>query len=187
MRFTGTSSFLPDSVRGTAGTARIASGTCRGDSSVRSAAHDARRAGRRRASAPGASATNSSELAHRLVGVVALEVHDEAVGDLGQTLDDRVEVAGAEAHATAVERGVGATGDHARAVVGERDPVAVAPHARVVVEVRVRAASRRRVAPEPDRHRRHRLGDDELALHAGRAHGAVGRRTPRPRTRAAGS
>ena len=87
------------------------------------------------------------ELAHRLVGVVTLEVHDEAVGHLGQPFDDRVEVAGAEAHATPVQRGVGAARDHARAVVGERDPVAVPPHARVVVEVRVPAASRRSDRP----------------------------------------
>ena len=32
MRFTGTSSFLPDSVRGTAGATSMASGTWRGDS-----------------------------------------------------------------------------------------------------------------------------------------------------------
>ena len=59
MRFTGTSSFLPDRVRGTAPTWKTSSGTCRGDSAVRNS-----RASRFRSSAssstPSASTTNSS-------------------------------------------------------------------------------------------------------------------------------
>ncbi len=176
MRLTGTSSFLPDSVRGTDGHREDRVGHVAGRQLGAQAAHDGgaqvvveRRARRER--------HEQHQLPHRPVGIVALEVHDEAVGDLGQRLDHRVEVAGAEAHAAAVERGVGAARDHAGAVVGEGDPVAVAPHARIVGEVRARGASRRRVAPEADRHRRHRLGDHELALHAGRA-----RRCRRDRT-----
>ena len=59
-----------------------------------------------------ASDDEQQQLARAAAGV--LEVHDEAVGDLGQRLDDRVELGGAEAHAAAVERRVGAAGDHAR-------------------------------------------------------------------------
>ena len=47
--------------------------------------------------------------------------------------------------------------------VGDLDPVAVAPDAGVHGEVGSRAARAVRVAPEADRHRRHRLGDHELA------------------------
>ena len=68
-------------------------------------------------------------------GGIVLDVHHERIGDLVEALDHRIEIARAEAHAAAVERGVGAPGDDARAVVGERDPVAVAPHAGEVLEV----------------------------------------------------
>ena len=174
IRLTGTSSFLPDSVRGIAGTASMRSGTWRGDSSTRRAAAmrarrssssvDARRPARRTAPA-------------RPAAVVAggvLEVHDEAVGHLGQGLDHGVEVAGAEADAAAVEGGVGAAGDGAGAVVGEGDPVAVAPHAREVGEVGGPQPRAVGVAPEPDGHRRHRRGDDQLAGGARRHRLAVG-------------
>ena len=43
--------------------------------------------------------------------LVVLEVHDEAVRDLRQLLDDAVELARAEADAAAVEGGVGAARD----------------------------------------------------------------------------
>ena len=49
-----------------------------------------------------------------------LDVDDEAVGDLREPLDHGVEVAGPEAHAAAVQRGVGAARDHAGAFEGER-------------------------------------------------------------------
>ena len=91
MRFTGTSNFLPDSVRGIAGTAIIASGTWRGDSSRRSAP------AMRAASVvveldAGRERDEQQELALHVVAA-ALEVHDEAVVDLGERVDDRVEVA----------------------------------------------------------------------------------------------
>ena len=114
---TGTSSFLPDSVRGIAGTAWIASGTWRGDSSARRA----RAIGARSASS---SATPSREHdeQQQLAGAAGpvLEVDDERVRDPGQRLDDRVELRGPQPDAAAVERGVGAAGDHARAAVGDR-------------------------------------------------------------------
>ena len=51
-----------------------------------------------------------------------------------------------------------------RAALGERDPVAVAPDAGEVLEVRRAVARAVGVVPEADRHRRHRPGDDQLAL-----------------------
>src|SRR5581483_2803556 len=66
---------------------------------------------------------------------LVLEVHDEAVGHLGEPLHHRVELGRAEPHPAPVEGGVGPAGDHAAAVVVEGDPVAVAPHAGEVVEV----------------------------------------------------
>jgi len=52
-------------------------------------------------------------------------------------------------------------------VRGDADPVTVAPDGTTldfeVLEVRLAVARIARVVPEPDRHRRHRLGDDELA------------------------
>ena len=62
--------------------------------------------------------------------LVVLEMDDQAVGDLRQLLDDAVELAGAEAHAAAVERRVGAAGHDTAAALREADPVALAPDAR---------------------------------------------------------
>src|SRR4029079_14144875 len=95
--------------------------------------------------------------------LVVLQVHDETVRDLGQGLDDGVELGGAEAYATAVERRVAATRDGARAALADRDPVAVAPDAGDVLEVRRPVARAVGVTPEADWHRREGLRDDELA------------------------
>ena len=91
-------------------------------------------------------------------------VDDQAVGDLLEGLHDPVEVARAHADAAPVEGGVGAAVDDAAAVGEDLHPVAVAPHAGEVLEVRGAVPRAVRVAAETDRHRRHRLGDDELAL-----------------------
>ena len=108
------------------------------------------------------------------------EVHDEAVVDTVDRLDHPVDLARADADSAAVQRGVGAAGDHAAAAIVERDPVAVPPHARVRIEVGRSVPRAVGVAPEADRHRRHRLGDDQLTLLAD--DGATRpRRTPRPR------
>ena len=80
-----------------------------------------------------------------------------------QLLDDPIELARPEADSAAVQRGVRAPGDDAAAVVEELHPVALAPDAREVLEVGRPIARSVGVVPEPDRHRRHRLGDDELA------------------------
>src|SRR5207302_6198236 len=69
------------------------------------------------------------------IGLVALEVDDEAVDHLVHALDHRVELGGADAHPAAVEGGVAAAGDDAGAVLVDGDPVAVAPHPGVDVEV----------------------------------------------------
>ena len=56
-------------------------------------------------SAPSASTTKSTSSPG--AALVVLEMDDEAVDDLGQLLDDAVELAGPEAHAAAIERRVG--------------------------------------------------------------------------------
>ena len=89
IRFTGISSFLPDSVRGTASTAITSSGTWRGDSTARNSARDPRpqRVVERRAAV-------QHDEQHQLArpAVVVLEMDDEAVVDLGQPFDHRVEL-----------------------------------------------------------------------------------------------
>ena len=127
MRLTGASSFLPVSVRGIAGTARIMSGTWRGESCERRLRLMLPRSSSSSAT-PSASTTKSSELAR--ASLVVLEVDDEAVRDLRQLLDDAVELARAEADAAAVERRVRAARDDAAAALREHDPVALAPDAR---------------------------------------------------------
>src|SRR6185312_15859219 len=92
-----------------------------------------------------------------------LEVDHERVDDLGNVLDNRVELACAEPDPTAVQGGVGAPGDHAAATLGELDPVSLAPDARIAIEVGAPIALAVRVVPEPDRHRGHRLSDHHLA------------------------
>ncbi len=91
-----------------------------------------------------------------------LEVDDQAVRDLGQLLDDPVELGGAEPHPAAVEGGVAAAGDDAAAVRLEDDPVAVTPDPGVAVEVGVAQPAAVRIAPQAQRHRRHRRRHDEL-------------------------
>ena len=139
----------------------------------RRAAVDRARAGRRRASAPSREDDEQQQLARAAARV--LEVHDEAVGDLAAApRRPRRTRAVPEAHAAAVERRVAAAGDHARAAVGDRDPVAVAPDAGPRLEVGGAHPRAVGVAPEADRHRRHRRGDHELALLADDAAGPSG-------------
>ena len=112
MRLTGASSFLPVSVRGIAGTARIVSGTWRGESCER----------RPRPMLVAQlvvelDAVGEHDEQHELAraALVVLEMDDEAVRDLRQLLDDAVELARAEADAAAVERRVRAARDDAAA------------------------------------------------------------------------
>ena len=100
---TGASSFFPVSVRGIAGTARIASGTWRGESCERRLRLIVPRSSSS-SSTPSARTTNSTSSPG--AALVVLEVDDEAVGELRQLLDHAVELARAEPHAAAVERRV---------------------------------------------------------------------------------
>ena len=91
------------------------------------------------------------------------DVHHERVEDLVHRARGTVDLAGAHAHALAVDGGVRAAVDHGAAPGRDADPVAVAPDARVHREVALAQALAVVVAPQEQRHRGHRLGDDELA------------------------
>ena len=88
-RLTGTSIFLPVSVRGTAGTATISSGTWRCESAVRIAPLIRARV----ASSSSTPVGEDDEQRHPVAAVRQLEPDDEAVDDLGQALDDAVQLA----------------------------------------------------------------------------------------------
>ena len=110
----------------------MTSGVWRGESSLAKAV---RMRLRRSSVSSTPSASLTKRIASESTGPAGLDVHDQAVGDLGEALDDGVEVARAETHPAPVECGVGAPADHARPVVGERHPVAVAPDPGEVLEV----------------------------------------------------
>src|SRR5439155_2157257 len=67
-------------------------------------------------------------------------------------------------HPAAVEGCIAPAADDAGASIGDRQPVAMPPYAGVRREVRGPHPGAVRVAPQGDRHRRHRRRDDELAL-----------------------
>ena len=138
-RLTGTSIFLPLSVRGIAGTATISSGTWRGESCARIAVLI-------RAFSASSSSTPSAqdhEQRHTVPAVRQLEPDDQAVADLGEALDDAVQLARAEPDALAIEGRVRAALDDRAAPRGDPDPVAVAPDARVHLEVALAVAAAR--------------------------------------------
>ena len=159
IRLTGSSSTLPDSVRGTSRTATTSFGTCRGEQSSRIA----------RADPPHQLVVELGALAQhheqRHVALAAVERHvdDQRVDDLLDREHGAVDLGRAHAHAAAVDRRVRAAADDGRAALGDLDPVAVAPDARVHVEVGLAVALAVRVVPQVERHRGHRLGDDQLA------------------------
>ena len=156
IRLTGSSSFLPVSVRGIAGTATISSGRCLGERLVRSAS--AIRLSQRVVEGDAVAEDDEQEQVVRL-----LEVDDEAVEHLVELLDDAVELARPEPHAATVQRRVGTAGDHAAPALREQDPVAVPPDARIVLEVGRAVAGAVGVVPEAHRHGGHRTPDHELA------------------------
>ena len=92
-----------------------------------------------------------------------LDVDDEAFENLVHPLHHRVDLAGAEADAAAVQGRVGAPRDHAAAALGEHDPVTVAPDAGEELEVGGAISRTVVVSPEADRHRGHRGANHELA------------------------
>ena len=161
IRLTGASSFLPVSVRGIAGTDDDRVGHVPRRQLAAERGRRSRRGARRRARRPSAGTTNSSS--SPAPPPASSRCTTSASMHLGHVLDHGVELAGAEPHAAAVERRVGAAGDHAAAALGEHDPVALAPHAGVDVEVGRAVALAVLVSPERHRHRRHRLGDHQLA------------------------
>ena len=131
IRLIGISSFLPVSVRGIAGTVR--SGPGRGGA----------RAGRGVGGDPSLKGVVDGDAVggddEQEQGAVAaagvLEVDDERIEDLREVFDHRVELAGPEANAAAIQGRVRTPGEDATAAFGEHDPVAVAPDAWVTVEV----------------------------------------------------
>ena len=158
---TGTSSTLPESVRGTSSIWRISLGTWRGEQSSRM-----RRlicaASSSSSVAPGASTTNRT-IRSSSVAPARRDVHDERVEHLRTRARGAVDLARAHAHALAVDRRVRAAVDHGAAARRDADPVAVAPDARVHREVALAQPLAVLVAPQEQRHRGHRLGDHELA------------------------
>ena len=154
MRLTGTSSTLPESVRGTASICRITSGTWRGEQSSRSARADRRDQLVRQLE----TRSQDDEERHERVRAVERQVDDERVDDLVEREHRAVDLGRAHAHAAAVDRRVGAAADDGRAALRDLDPVAVAPDPRIGLEVALAVAPPVRVVPEVERHRRHRLG-----------------------------
>src|SRR5438128_4332025 len=95
-------------------------------------------------------------------------IHHDRIEDLLECTCRAVDLAGAHAHALAVDGRVGAAVDDGAAARSDADPVAVAPCSRVHGEVALTQALAdailtRAIAPEEKRHRGHRLGHDELA------------------------
>ena len=108
------------------------------------------------------------EQRHPALAAQVFEVDDQAVQHLGQGLDGAVQLGCAHAHAVAVDRGVAAAVDDRAggADLGpgdQADPVAMAPDAGVHVEVAVLQAAAVGIAPQVQRHRRHRLDADQFA------------------------
>ena len=139
-RLTGTSIFLPVSVRGTAGTATIV---------VRDVALRERRPDRRpdpclervvQRDAIG----EDHEQRHPVAAARQLEPDDQAVADLRHGLDDAVQLARPEADALPVERRIRAAFDDRAPPLREPDPVAVAPDARDTSRNSSRGSARRR-------------------------------------------
>ena len=90
-------------------------------------------------------------------------VDDERVEHLREREHRPVDLARPHPDPASVDGGVRAPVDHRGSPVGDHDPVAVPPDPGVSVEVALAVARSVVVAPEADRHRRHRLGDHELA------------------------
>ena len=159
IRLTGTSSTLPVSVRGTSAIANTSSGTWRGEQSSRMRVRDPPARARRRARPPSRSTTNSGiHVASPSRG----HVDHQRVDDLGERQHRPVDLAGAHADAAAVDRRVRAPVDDAlpRSVISIQSPWRQTPG---YMEVALAVALAVGVVPEVQRHRRHRLGDDQLA------------------------
>ena len=89
---------------------------------------------------------------------------DETLDDLGQLLDLAVDLRGADAHASRIERRIRAAVKDDAAVRRQLDVVAMAPDAGKALEVAREVLGVAGVVPERHRHRRERRRADELAL-----------------------
>ena len=98
--------------------------------------------------------------------VVPVLTDDNALDDLVELLDVAIYLSGADAHATGVQRGVGATVNDDAVVFGERDIIAVMPDVVEARKVGVVVLLPSRVGPEVDRLAGESLGADQLALFA---------------------
>ncbi len=159
IRFTGTSSTLPLSVRGTSAISNTRSGTWRGEHCSRIRLPISLVSCLVELSA----LAQDHEQRHPALGPRARDVDDQGVGDLVDRGDRAIDLRRAHADPRAVDGRVRAPVDDRRAARGDLDPVAVAPDARVGLEVRGAVARPVLVAPEEHRHRGHRLGDHQLA------------------------
>jgi len=87
----------------------------------------------------------------------------DGVGDSGQVLNRAVNLGGANAHATRVERGVAAAVDDGAARCGHLDEVAVGPHSGKLLEIGGVILRAVRVVPELGRQRRKWARADQFA------------------------
>src|SRR6185503_10876742 len=92
-----------------------------------------------------------------------VEVDDEGVRDLRHGFERGVDLGGADADAVPVQGGVAAAEDEAAAALVDPEEIALPPHAGEVGEIGLPVQFTVVVVPQPDRHRRHRLGDHHLA------------------------
>ena len=87
--------------------------------------------------------------------------HD-ALNHLRHVLHLPINLSGANAHATGIQRRIAATVDDETAARRELSPVAVPPHPRPSLEVRRPILASVRIIPECDRHARKRCRTDQL-------------------------
>src|SRR5690606_31546911 len=92
-----------------------------------------------------------------------LDADDQAVLDLFHALKGTVDLGRADAHAKAVQRRVRTTVDEATAPAINFHEVAVTPDTRIGVEIRFLVLLELAVAPEEQRHARHRAGNNQFA------------------------
>jgi Major Facilitator Superfamily len=100
---------------------------------------------------------------HEEIAARQFATDGEAIGDLGFRFDGARDFGGADAHAEAIERGVGAAVNVAAAAAVDFDEITVAPDPGEDVEVGVAIAPPGAIVPELDRHRRERTRHDEFA------------------------
>src|SRR3974390_3595257 len=106
---------------------------------------------------------------------MVVEVHDQAVDNARDRLDDPIELACAHSNATAVEGGIGPAADDAGPIPLERHPIAMGPHPWMGSEVGLAIPLASCITPKSYGHGRKRRGEHQLPLLPD-----FGRRTVRP-------